>query len=166
MFLRKKGILMIAASIIMMLSLASCQAPNASAEKAPDFTLNDLDGKPFSLSSTVGKVVVINFFATWCPPCRMEVPDFQDLHERYAGQGLVIVGISMDQGGAADVKPFVKANGVTYTVVMGNQNVAARYGGIRGIPTTFLIDREGNISQKMVGYRPKETIEAAVRELL
>ena len=163
-------ILLSAAVISAAMALAACQqstaAVSSSMGKAPDFTLPDLDGKPFSLSSTAGKVVLIDFWATWCPPCRMGVPELQELYDRYKAKGLVIVGVSLDQGGAADVKPFVKQNGVTYPVVVGDQRVANLYGGIRGIPTMFVVDRQGNIVKKYVGYQSKAVLEAAVKELL
>ena len=163
-------ILLSAAVISAAMALAACQqstaAVSSSMGKAPDFTLPDLDGKPFSLSSTAGKVVLIDFWATWCPPCRMGVPELQELYDRYKAKGLVIVGVSLDQGGAADVRPFVKANDVTYPVVIGDQRVANLYGGIRGIPTMFVVDRAGNVVKKLVGYQQKSVLEAAVKELL
>lgn len=152
------------------LSLAACQpgtAASVSANKAPDFTLPDLDGKPYTLSAnTSGKVVLLDFFATWCPPCRMEVPHLQELYEKYGDEGFVVVGISLDQGGAADVKPFAAQYGVTYPTLIGDQRTASLYGGIRGIPTLFLIDKEGNIFQRYVGYRAKEELEAEIQKLL
>ena len=133
---------------------------------APDFTLNDLDGEPFSFSSTRGKVVILDFWATWCPPCRMEIPHFMDLYKKYRRQGLEIVGVALDRGGASVVKPFAEKNGIDYPVVIGDQKVTVDYGGIRGIPTTFVIDRKGRIVQKYVGYREKEVFEEAIKGLL
>jgi cytochrome c biogenesis protein CcmG, thiol:disulfide interchange protein DsbE len=133
---------------------------------APDFTLKDLSGEDFSLSATNGKVVILDFWATWCPPCRMEIPHFEALYKEYKGRGLEIVGIALDQGGASDVIPFVKTNDVTYPIVIGNNDVAAAYGGIRGIPTTFILDRSGAIVEKFVGYREKEVFEEAIKKLL
>jgi cytochrome c biogenesis protein CcmG/thiol:disulfide interchange protein DsbE len=96
----------------------------------------------------------------------MEIPHFQELYEEYSSEGLVVVGIALDRGGAAVVKPFVTSNGVTYPVAIGGQDVANAYGGIRGIPTTFIIDREGNIVTKAVGYRDKAFFEEAIKDLL
>lgn len=159
------------AVISLSLGLAACQVstaaqPAAGASKAPDFSLPDLGGAPFRLSDTKGKVVILDFFATWCPPCRMEVPHFQALYDQYKDKGLVIVGVALDRGGVADVEPFVRQYKVTYPVVIGDQNVAVMYGGIRGIPTTFIIDRQGNIVEKIVGYRDKAEFEKAIQKLL
>lgn len=142
------------------------EAPVSANPLAPDFTLKDLEGNDFSLSETKGKVVILDFWATWCPPCRMEIPHFQELYEEYGDEGLVVLGVALDRGGAADVKPFVEANGVTYPVVIGDQQVVSAYGGIRGIPTTFIIDRQGGIVSKAVGYRDKNFFETAIRKLI
>jgi cytochrome c biogenesis protein CcmG/thiol:disulfide interchange protein DsbE len=138
----------------------------SSANTAPNFVLKDLDGKLVSLSDFKGKVVIIDFWATWCPPCLMEIPHFQSLYEEYSDRGLIVIGISLDQGGVNVVKPFVKSKGMTYPVVMGGRQVANDYGGIRGIPTTFVVDRKGDIVEKAVGYRDKAFFEKAVKELL
>lgn len=159
-----KAFFTIIALLFFTISTISCQAVTLSI--APDFTLNDLNGKPFSLSQTKGKVVILDFWATWCPPCRMEIPHFESLYNEYKDKGLEVVGVALDKGGASSVKPFVEENGVTYPVLIGNQDVAARYGGIRGIPTTFLIDREGRIVEKYVGYTDKEVFESAIKKLL
>jgi peroxiredoxin len=133
---------------------------------APDFTLKDVDGKTFSLSSTKGKVVILDFWATWCPPCRMEIPHFVSLYRDYRNKGLEIIGISLDRGGVSAVKSFVKSNGINYPTLMGDNKVTADYGGIRGIPTTFIIDRKGRIVEKYVGYRDKKIFEDAIKKLL
>lgn len=135
-------------------------------KKAPEFTLLDLDGKPFHSSNLKGKVVILDFWATWCPSCRAEIPHFKSLYQQYHGQGLEIVGIALDRGGAKVVKPFVEDNGIDYPILIGNQKVTEDYGGIRGIPTTFVIDRQGRIIEKFVGYRDKETFESAIQKLL
>ncbi len=160
------GIVFIAASLV------SCQARTESSESdilrpvAPDFKLKDLNGNDFSLSQTKGKVVILDFWATWCPPCRMEVPHFKDLYQRYKGKGLVIIGVALDQGGAATVRPFVQTNEIDYPVLMADQIVVASYGGIRSIPTTFIIDRKGRIVEKIVGYRGKDFFESIIKKLL
>ncbi|MDI1313575.1 TlpA disulfide reductase family protein, partial [Prosthecobacter sp.] len=105
---------------------------------APEWALPGLDGKTVKLSDFRGKVVVLNFWATWCPPCRREIPDLVALHEKYAEQGLVVIGVSLDEGGATSVKSFVTKAGVKYPVVMGDQETAQAYGGITSIPTTFI----------------------------
>ncbi len=163
-------------TLFITISLLSCQEATQAVpsnvklvkevQKAPDFKLNDLNGNEFSLSSTKGKVVILDFFETGCPPCKAEVPDFQDLYEAYKDKGLEIVGISLDQGGAGEVKVFAEQYGVTYSMVMGNSEVVNKYGGIRFIPTTFVLDREGNIVVKAIGYRPKAFFEETIKALL
>ena len=147
----------------------SCQAQRSSGEvgtMASEFDLNDLDGKPFKLADLKGNVVILDFWATWCPPCRMEIPHFESLYRAYRNEGLVVVGISLDRGGARAVKRFIEKNEMTYPVLIGDAEVTNDYGGIRGIPTTFIIDREGRITGKYVGYRDKAFFEAAIKKLL
>ncbi len=152
-------------AVIVSLGLLSCQSTRAE-NIAPDFTLNDLDGNSFSLSETKGKVVVLDFWATWCPPCRKEIPDFVLLYKQYGKDGLMIVGVALDRGGAKAVRSFVEQNDVNYPIVLGNQRVSNLYGGISGIPTSFIIDRQGRIANKFVGFRSKEVFENAIKELL
>jgi cytochrome c biogenesis protein CcmG/thiol:disulfide interchange protein DsbE len=135
------------------------------AQTAPDFTLQDLDGNPVSLSDYEGKVIMVNFWATWCGPCRMEIPGFIELQNTYSND-LVIVGVSMDQGGPRVVEPFVEKNGINYPVVYGNGQVATAYGGIRGIPTTFIIDRDFKIQRKYVGYQANSVFENDIVSLM
>ncbi|PIU50901.1 TlpA family protein disulfide reductase [Candidatus Desantisbacteria bacterium CG07_land_8_20_14_0_80_39_15] len=133
---------------------------------APDFVLPKLGGDKFKLSSLSGKVIILNFWATWCSPCRTEIPDFIDLKKKYGGKGLEIVGVSLDKDGERKVGQFAGKIGINYIIVFGRQEVTDKYGGIRGIPTTFIIDRKGNIVKKYVGFRPLEVFEKDVRELL
>jgi cytochrome c biogenesis protein CcmG/thiol:disulfide interchange protein DsbE len=155
-------------TLLVIAGLTACgqRMSGAPSGLAPDFTLKDLDGKPFSFSSTRGKVVILDFWATWCPPCTAEIPHFVELYKEYRERGLEIVGVALDRGGASTVKPFAERNGMNYTVVIGDQRITADYGGIRGIPTTFVVDRQGRIAQKFVGYREKEVFEEAIKSLL
>lgn len=136
-------------------------------QQAPDFSLPAYQGnKLITLSDYRGKVVLVNFWATWCPPCRREIPDFIKIQERLRPQGFEILGISLDQGGAADVAPFAKDMGINYPVAIGDAAVAERYGGIRGIPTSFLLDREGRVARVFPGMIEGALLEASVKPLL
>ncbi len=132
---------------------------------APDFTLSQLNGESFTLSSLKGKVIILDFWATWCPPCIKGVPDFMDLQERYKNQGLEVVGVLLDQGKKSSLESKVKKMGINYTVVFGDREVTQLYGGVRAIPTTFIIDQKGNKIEKYVGYNSKETFENKIKEL-
>ena len=142
-------------------------APAAMARpEAPDFALRDLDGKTVRLSDFDGNVRIVDFWATWCPPCRKEIPLFQSLHETYGDQGLTVIGVSLDKNGVEAVKPFAEQMKMTYTSVIGNPQVGQAYGGIQYIPTTFVIDKRGRIYQKYVGFNDYATFERDVKTLL
>lgn len=130
---------------------------------APSWTLKDVDGKLVSSDQFKGKVIVVDFWATWCGPCRVEIPGYIELQKKY-GDDLAIVGVSVDAppSGARKVKDFVAKNGINYTVVMSNDEVLEAFGGAEGIsaiPTTFIIDREGKIRDRKVGAEHTEEFE-------
>ncbi|MCK4353136.1 TlpA family protein disulfide reductase [candidate division WOR-3 bacterium] len=133
---------------------------------APDFTLPELGGEQFTFSSLKGKVIILDFWATWCGPCRVEIPDFISLYKKYKDKGLEIIGISLDRDKESAVAPFARQMGINYIIVFGGKEVTEKYGGIRGIPTTFIIDQKGNIFKKYVGVRTKNIFEADIKELL
>ena len=132
---------------------------------APDFQLADLNGKPLQLSALRGKVVLLDFWATWCPPCRAELPHFKELYAAYRSKGLEMIGLSVGES-AEVVKPFVQSNGIPYPIAIATAEVEQAYGGIRGIPTTFLIDKQGRIAQRYVGYQDKPVFERQIQALL
>jgi peroxiredoxin len=133
---------------------------------APDFTLKDSEGKSVRLSDYRGKVVLLDFWATWCGPCEMEIPWFVDLQRKDKDRGFAVLGVSMDDDGWTSVKPFVSRLGVNYRIVMGNDETSQLYGGVDALPTTFLIDREGRIAAVHVGLADRRDIEDGVEELL
>lgn len=133
--------------------------------KAPEFSLQDINGKTVKLSDHKNKIVILDFWATWCPPCRKGIPDLIKLQKKYKDQ-LVIIGISLDTDTKKDVVPFAKNYGINYPVVYGNQEVVNNYGGIEAIPTSFVIDKKGNIVQNFVGLMPISTYEEIIQNLL
>ncbi len=139
---------------------------SASKKEAPAWELKNLDGQPVKLSDFRGKVVLLNFWATWCPPCRREIPEFFDLQKSYGDKGLVIVGVAMDEGGTKVVKPFVSRLGINYPVVIGDAETASAYGGIEALPTTFVIDQNGQIITEQEGGADRSTFEAEIKALL
>jgi thiol-disulfide isomerase/thioredoxin len=134
-------------------------------QPVPAFLVNDLDGNPVSTAAWKGKVVFINFWATWCPPCRAEIPVLIDLANRYKDR-LQIVGVSLDDSGPEDVKKFVKDAGINYPVIMANRAIMAEYGGVPALPTLFVVNAEGNIVQKHEGLYAPALYETEVRLLL
>ena len=133
---------------------------------APDFALKDADGKVVRLSDYRGKVLLLDFWATWCGPCKIEIPWFIDLQRRNKDRGFEVVGVSMDDDGWDSVKPFVSEHRVNYRIVMGSDMTAQQYGGVDALPTTFLIDRTGKIAAVHVGLVRKKDFEDGVEQLL
>ena len=129
---------------------------------APSWKLKDVSGAVVSSEQFKGKVVVVDFWATWCPPCRAEIPGYVALQKKYAKDGLVIVGISLDQKGPDVVRKFAEKFGINYPIVMGTPEVQDSFGEMDGIPTTFIIDRSGKIRDRKVGSMPEEEFEAAL----
>lgn len=140
--------------------------PAAGRGTAPAIDVVTLDGERIGPESLAGRVVVVNFWATWCGPCRIEMPWLQKLHERYAGEGLVVLGLSTDAGGRGPVERLLTERGITYPVAMADHATVRDFGGIRGIPTTFIIDRTGTIRHRVVGIFAQPAMDAAVRRLL
>jgi len=132
---------------------------------APDFSLPGENGSPVKLSRYQGKVVLLDFWATWCHGCKTEIPWYMEFSQAYKKDGLVVIGVSMDDDGWKVVKPFIKEKGMTYPVVIGNEDLGKRY-GLDEMPLTLLIDRQGNIAYRHSGVVDKDKFEGELRSLL
>ena len=148
-------------------ALKSSSKPSANRPLAPDFSLTDLNGRRLTLSEHKGKVILLDFWATWCAPCIIEIPGFVKLQERYRDQGFVAIGISMDdQGELEAVREFYRNYRMNYPVAVGDGKTSELFGGILGLPTTFLIGRDGRIYAKHVGATEMAVFEEEIKELL
>lgn len=132
---------------------------------APPFLVNDLQGHPISTAEFHGHVVLLNFWATWCPPCRMEIPELEKLQSRYKDQ-LQVIGVSMDDAPPQAVAQFAAKAGINYSIVMGSAEIEKEYGGVPALPTNFIIAPDGKIVQKHVGLYPLSLYDTEVRALL
>ncbi len=145
---------------------ARSATPHKDRKAAPDFALKDADGKTVRLSDYRGKVVLLDFWATWCGPCKIEIPWFMDFQRKHKDRGFEVLGIAMDDEGWDAVRPFINRLGVNYRVVLGNEDVSASYGGVEALPTTFLIDRQGRIAAVHQGVAARSDFENGINELL
>ena len=157
-------------------STSEADAPNGSVQDAvhverspnamPNFTLADLDGNTVNLTDYAGKAVLVNFWATWCGPCKAELPDLVEFQNEYGGENFTIVGISMDQIGPAAVKKFAQQWGLNYPIVMGNLDVVAAYGNFRGIPATFLLNSRHEKVKQYIGAVTKAQLTADLKSMI
>jgi cytochrome c biogenesis protein CcmG/thiol:disulfide interchange protein DsbE len=132
---------------------------------APDFTLETMEGNTFTLSDQRGKVVVLNFWATWCGPCRKEIPDFMELHKEMKNNGVLFAGISLDKEGWEKVRPYANEMGINYPIMVDDGSVSRQYGPIRAIPTTFIINKKGKVEYVAPGMLTKEKLKPIVTKL-
>lgn len=161
---------MIRRVVILMVLLAAAAACTrtdkpAGTAVAPDFVLPDLGGKDVRLTEFKGRVVVVEFWATWCPPCRESIPGMVKLYQAYRDKGLVVLGVSLDTSGVDAVRSFSEKNGINYPVLQGNDDIAAKY-MVRGIPTLVLVNKEGLIARQYLGGADEDVLEKDVRALL
>lgn len=158
------------AAALLVLGICNCSSQddsvNLSSTRAPHFTLQDIEGKTVRLKELRGKVVLLNFFATWCAPCIQEIPDFIQLYEKFNGNGFEIVAIGLDIEGAAALAPFAKRFHIPYPVLVGTRDVVVSYGDMKGVPTSFFIDKNGDIAESFIGVRPAHMLEKTIIELL
>ena len=151
-------------SILVMALLAGCTDKSAPSDvsSAPDFTLQDMSGKAVKLSDYKGKVVLLGFWATWCPPCRASVPGLEKLHKTYKDKGLVVLAVSVDQGGWDEVKSFISEQGITYMVLKGTDDVQVQY-QVRSIPMLLVLNKEGKIAKRYLGMGNEEDREKDIK---
>ena len=143
--------------------------PNAGklqGQPAPDFSLASLDGKTLKLSDYKGKAVLLNFWATWCEPCKIEMPWFVQLQQQYGPQGLQVLGVAMDDTDPKDIQEFAQKMGVNYPIVVGKEAVGDQYGGIPYLPSTFYIDRDGKVVDRVFGLVSRSEIEDNIKKAL
>ena len=133
---------------------------------APDFSLQSLDGKTVRLSDFRGKPVVLNFWATWCGPCKIEMPWFVDLQKQYGPAGVQFLGVAMDDANPKDIAEFAESMKVNYPILLGKESVGDDYGGVQFLPETFFIDRNGKVVDKVFGLKGRGEIEDAVKKIL
>ncbi len=165
--MKKVMIFPAAAAIVLFLLLFAGNAlsDESGYPPAPDFTLEDLEGNTHTLAGYEGKVVFLNFWATWCPPCRQEIPGFLELYEQYKDDGMVILGISLDQKGEAVVSSFADKINIEYPLIMATQEIMEAYQPGQYIPATIVIDKQGYIHDRHVGYLAKNDMEKLFLQL-
>lgn len=142
------------------------QVSQMKSDVAPDFALQSLDGKTVHLSDYRGRAVLLNFWATWCGPCKIEMPWFVELQKQYGPVGLQIVGVAMDDASPKEIADFAKEMGVNYPVLIGKEAVGDEYGGVQFLPESFYIDRNGKILDKAFGLKGRGEIEADIRKIV
>lgn len=147
-------------------STASSMVGDVRGRTAPDFDLASLDGKRVKLSDFRGKAVLLNFWATWCSPCKQEMPWFVDLQKKYGSEGLVVVGVAMDDSEASKIAQFASEMGVNYPVLLGTERVSEEYGNVQYLPTSFYIDRDGKFVGKGVGLLGRKEVEDNIQKAL
>ncbi len=139
---------------------------NLQGKPAPDFSLSSLDGKTLKLSDYRGKAILLNFWATWCEPCKIEMPWFVELQKQYGPKGLQVLGVAMDDTDPKDIVDFAHKMGVNYPIAVGKEAVGDQYGGIPYLPSTFYIDRDGRVVDRVYGLVSRSEIEDDIKKAL
>lgn len=152
--------LMLAALVVALAAVIGCGGGDDAARTDETKTVadgpTDLTGQPFALAEYAGEVVVLDFWATWCGPCRMAMPHLEEIHKEYGDQGINVVAVATDRKGESVVRPFIEKNGYTFRVVPDDGSLSRAFGGIRSIPTTFVIGPDGEVVRQFVGYQAKD----------
>ncbi len=165
-FLAVTAVLILGAAACSSYKPAAAAKGNQERKAAPNFALADSQGKTLRLNDFKGKVVLLDFWATWCGPCRIEIPWFMEFQRRYKDKGFTVIGVSMDENGWEAVRPFVEEMKMNYPVVIGTDKTSSDFGGVEVLPTTFLIDKEGRIVITRLGLTSKDEFEKAIQDLL
>jgi peroxiredoxin len=164
------GIVIVVALLVGCTQVSNRQAASVKSEKdrrrAPDFALKDMNGQTAKLSDYRGKVVLVNFWATWCSPCQVEIPWFKSFEQSYKDRDFAVLGVSMDDDGWTAVKPYLVDHKINYRVVIGTEELTQLYGGVDALPTTFIIDREGRIASVHIGLVSKSEYQNEILKLL
>ncbi len=145
---------------------ANASAPGLMGNLAPDFELQTLDGKNLKLSDLRGKAVLLNFWATYCGPCKIEMPWFVELQNEYGPQGFQIIGVAMDDASTEDIAKFAKEMGVNYPILLGKESVGVSYGGVNALPTTFFLDRDGKLIAREFGLQSRSVFVDHIKRAL
>lgn len=172
--MRKLKILLATALAIGLISCERASEPAGAAKlkaehtrnEAADFALEDANGQTLKLSDLRGKVVLLNFWATWCGPCKIEIPWFVEMEREFKDQGFAVLGVSMDEDGWKAVKPFMQDMKVNYRMVLGTEEMAQLYGGVEALPTSFILDRNGKVASVHMGVVSRKVFEEEIRALL
>ena len=161
--IKKFGFVMLTALVIVFAGCSVCNAIEAGND-APYFTLKDINGNSVDLKDHKGEVVILDFFASWCPPCRQEVPDFIKLQGSYSSEGFTVIGVALVS--LDEAKGFASQQGINYPVLIDDGKASAVYGPVRSIPTTFVINKDGKVVNMYIGGRDKATFEKDIKEML
>lgn len=157
----------LAAAIVALGMAVALALPAAAAKRLPAFAGETVNGQGrFDSASLQGKVVLVNFWATWCPPCRKEIPSLVKLQEKYRDRGLMVVGVSMDESGARPVAKFLEKQKLNYPVILGDAELARGFGGVIGVPASFLVDRKGEVVRRFDGYVTEAELLGDIEKLL
>lgn len=171
----RRGMLLCSAGLLAVV-LAGCSSstdrvqaavkPDGRRKPAPDFVLKDLNGNTAKLSDYRGKIVLLNFWATWCGPCKIEIPWFIEFEQSFKDRNFAVLGISMDDDGWESVKPYVEQRKINYRVMIGTEEISQQYGGVDSLPTTFILDRDGRIAAVHIGLVGKGEYQNEILNLL
>lgn len=166
--MKKLALSRLAVGVLLALFFSLSQVGSSHAgARMPEFVLKSVvDGVEVDSRSFAGKVLLVSFFATWCPPCIEEVPTFIDLQKSFGQQGFSVIGLSVDQGGPEEVARLVEKKQINYPVLMADNETMENFGGVYGIPVSFLVNMEGNVVKKYPGYVPKTVLKKDIQSIL